>query len=81
MLGDDSFRNPLTQSTDAEHLKMTTMVVGGLAAAGIVGYIIYKVSQPATPVVSAAMPPGILGPGGSTTPVGPVANPTGPQGS
>ena len=66
-------RNP---TTDAEHLRNSWIVVGGAAAIGIIGYLIWK-SQQTTTTVASSYQGTQLGPGGSNVPL-PSNQPTGP---
>jgi len=66
-------------TTDAEHLRNSWIVVGGAAAIGIIGYLIWR-SQQTTTTVASTYQGTQLGPGGSNVPL-PSNQPTGPQGS
>lgn len=62
-------------STDAEHLRNTCLVVGGLAIVSGVLYLIFRTPSPTVVATS----PGIIGPT-QNVPL-PSNQPTGPQGS
>jgi hypothetical protein len=58
-------------TSDAEHLRNTALVVGGLAVvAGIIGYFVWKSESDAVSVYNGT----VLGSGGSSTPIGPSAS-------